>query len=139
VVNEVRAWLFSLRFTAYLSKEFEFKDICGDPFANGILLAELFSYLEKVTVFNILNHPNSITECRENVSKVLSLIRQRRSDFPSRLVNDQAVENVLKRDKQTIYSILFYLKVMYPDISGPKSPVAFKHNQSVLSGYQSSS
>lgn len=54
VINEVRAWLFSLKFTAYLSKEFEYKDICGDPFANGLLLAELFSYLEKVTVFSVV-------------------------------------------------------------------------------------
>ena len=54
VINEVRAWLFSLKFTANLSKEFEYKDICGDPFANGLLLAELFSYLEKVTVFSVV-------------------------------------------------------------------------------------
>ena len=128
IVNEIRAWIFSLRFTAYLSKEFEFKDICGDPFANGLLLAELFSFLEKVTVFSVVHHPSSITECKENISKVLSVIRQRRKDFPSRLITDQAVESIMKRDRQTIYSILFYLKVMYPDVSGPKSPVTRPHN-----------
>ena len=135
IVNEVRSWLFSLRFTAYLSKEFEFKDICGDPFANGLLLAELFSFLEKVTVFSVIHHPTTITECRENVSKVLSVIRQRRKGFPSGLLTEQAVENMLKRDRQTIFSILFYLKVMYPDVTGPKSPVARTHNLSVMSGH----
>ena len=88
LINEVRAWLFSLRFTAYLSKEFEYKDICGDPFANGTLLAELFSYLEKVTVFSVYHQPSTITECRDNIHKVLAIIRQRRRDFPSRLLNE---------------------------------------------------
>lgn len=54
LITEVRTWLFNLRFTSYLSKEFEHKDICNDPFSNGLLLGELFSYLEKVTLFKMI-------------------------------------------------------------------------------------
>eukprot|EP00347_Sterkiella_histriomuscorum_P018003 403347156 len=115
MISEVRQWLFNLKFSSYLSREFEHKDICGDPFSNGVLLGELFSYLEKITLYKIIQYPTTILECKENVGKVLSLIRQRRRDFPSRLLSEQSLESILKRDKQTIYSILYYLKFSYPD------------------------
>ena len=119
IENEVKHWLLSLKFGQYLSKEYEFKDICGDPFSNGVLLAELFSFLEKITLFRIISFPNTIVECKENLSKVLNIIRQRRRDFPSRLLTEDTVENILKRDKQTIYSILYYLKLSYTDVLPP--------------------
>ena len=40
---EIKSWLFNLKFGHYLSKEYEHRDICSDPFSNGTLLAELFS------------------------------------------------------------------------------------------------
>lgn len=67
MINEVRSWLFKLKFSSFLSREFEHKDICGDPFSNGVLLAELFSYLEKITLYKIVQYPTTITECRENL------------------------------------------------------------------------
>lgn len=54
IVSEVRTWLFTLNFGCYLSKEYDHKDICNDPFSNGILFAELFSFLEKVTLFKLI-------------------------------------------------------------------------------------
>lgn len=65
--GEIRNWLFSLKFGEYLSREFEYRDICHDPFCNGVLLAELFSYLDKVTVFKINMSPATIAESRVNV------------------------------------------------------------------------
>ena len=67
IINEIRSWLFNLKFSNYLSKEFEHKDICRDPFSNGILLGEIFSYLENITLYKIIQYPQTITECRENV------------------------------------------------------------------------
>jgi hypothetical protein len=75
IVNEVRNWLFNLKFTSYLSKEYEHKDICSDPFSNGVLIAELFSYLEKITLFRVIQYPSTISECRENITKILSIIK----------------------------------------------------------------
>jgi len=54
MISEVRTWLFNLKFSSFLSKEFDHKDICGDPYSNGILFAELFSYLEKITLYKII-------------------------------------------------------------------------------------
>lgn len=54
MINEVRNWLFNLKFSSYLSKEYEHKDICADPFSNGVLIGELFSYLEKITLFKMI-------------------------------------------------------------------------------------
>lgn len=88
MINEVRNWLFNLKFASYLSREYEHKDICGDPFSNGVLLGELFSYLEKITLYKIIQYPTTISECKENIGKVLSIIRQRRRDFPSRLLSE---------------------------------------------------
>ncbi|CDW89619.1 UNKNOWN [Stylonychia lemnae] len=116
MISDVRTWLFNLKFQSFLSKEFDHKDICGDPYSNGILLGELFSYLEKITLYKIIQYPSTISECKENLLKVISIIKQRRRDFPSRLLSEKAVENILKRDKQTIYSILYYLKLSYPDV-----------------------
>jgi hypothetical protein len=76
-----------LKFGNFLSKEFEFKDICSDPFSNGILLAELFGLLEKLTILKINKEPRTIAESRENVSKVLNVIKQKRKDFPLRLLS----------------------------------------------------
>jgi len=123
--GEVRNWLFSLKFGSYLSKEFDHRDICNDPFSNGLLLAELFSFLEKVTLFKMIPNPKTISESRENVSKVLNLIKQRRRDFPLKLFNEQTVENVLKRDRQTIYSILVYLKKSYPEARSATNKSSF--------------
>jgi hypothetical protein len=75
IEGEIRNWLFNLNFGHYLSKEFEYRDICNDPFSNGILFAELFSYLEKITLFKLIQSPKTIIESRENLSKVLSIIR----------------------------------------------------------------
>ena len=75
IEGEIRNWLFNLNFGNYLSKEFEYRDICNDPFSNGILLAELFSYLEKITLFKLIQSPKTIAESRENLKKVLSIIR----------------------------------------------------------------
>lgn len=75
MISELRQWLFNLKFSSYLSREFEHKDICGDPFSNGVLLGELFSYLEKVTLFRVIQYPTTISECKENVAKVLSVIK----------------------------------------------------------------
>lgn len=111
---EVRGWLFNMKFGHYLSKEFEHRDICSDPFSNGLLLTELFGMLEKLTIYKINQAPKTIAESRSNVSKILSLIKQKRKDFPCRLLDASSVENVLKRDKQTIYSILYQLKLAYP-------------------------
>jgi hypothetical protein len=72
--GELRNWLFSLRFGEYLSSEFEYRDICHDPFCNGILLAELFSFLDKVTILKLNMAPKTIAESRKNVEKVLSVI-----------------------------------------------------------------
>ena len=115
IEGEIRNWLFTLKFSPYLSKEFEHRDICNDPFSNGWLFAELFSHLEKITLFKVIQQPRTIAESRENLTKVLNVIRQRRRDFPLRLLNDQSIEKILKRDRQTIYSILYYLKLAYPE------------------------
>lgn len=80
-----------------------------------MLLAELFSYLERVTLFKIVQYPSTISECKENLIKILSVIQQRRRDFPPRLLTEQSLERILKRDKQMTYSILYYLKMFYPD------------------------
>jgi hypothetical protein len=74
IINDVRTWLFNLKFAAFLSKEFEFKDIVGNPFSNGILLAELFSFLEKITLYKVIYYPTTITECKENLTKILNII-----------------------------------------------------------------
>lgn len=99
IISEIRKWLFSLNFGSFLSKEFEHRDICTDPFCNGLLLAEVVSYLEKITLFKVIQVPKTIAESRENVMKVLSIIRQRIRDFPLKLLSEQSVENVLKRDR----------------------------------------
>ena len=75
IEGEIRNWLFNLNFGNYLSKEFEYRDICNDPFSNGILFAELFSYLEKITLYKLIQSPKTIAESRENLKKVLSIIR----------------------------------------------------------------
>lgn len=111
---EVRGWLFNMKFGHYLSKEFELRDICSDPFSNGILLTELFGMLEGLTIYKINKAPKTIAESRSNVAKILSLIKQKRKEFPCRLLDTASVESVLKRDKQTIYSILYQLKLAYP-------------------------
>ena len=111
---DIRNWLFNMKLSHYLSKEFEHRDICSDPFSNGLLLAELFGQLERLTVFKLIKAPKTIAESRANVQKMLCLIKQKRKDFPSRLLDSTSIENVLKRDKQTIYSILYQLKLAYP-------------------------
>lgn len=67
IEGEIRKWLFDLKFGHYLSKEFEYRDICNDPFSNGLLLAELFSYLEKITLLKLIPFPRTIGESRENL------------------------------------------------------------------------
>lgn len=64
-----------LKFGHYLSKEFEYRDICSDPFSNGILLAELFSHLEKITILKVIKQPKTIAESKENIVKVLNIVR----------------------------------------------------------------
>jgi hypothetical protein len=88
IENDIRSWLFRLKFTKYLSREFEFMEIAHDPYSNGILLAEIFCFLERATVYNLIQNPKTITECRENIVKVLSLIRQKIKEFPSRLLGE---------------------------------------------------
>lgn len=88
----------------------------NDPTSNGLFLGELFCYLEKIDLLNIIQYPTSILECKENLSKVLSLIKQRRRDFPQTLLGLKQIENIMKRDKHTLYSILHCLKQMYPDV-----------------------
>jgi hypothetical protein len=73
--GELRNWLFNLRFGEYLSREFEYTDICHDPFCNGVLLADLYSYLDKVTMIKINRAPLTISESRKNVLKVLNMIQ----------------------------------------------------------------
>lgn len=97
--GEIRKWLFDLNFGHYLSKEFEYRDICNDPFSNGLLLAELFSYLEKITLLKLIPTPRTIGESRENLQKVLSIIKQRKREFPLKLLTDTNIELILKRDK----------------------------------------
>ena len=75
IEGELRGWLFSLKFGHYLSKEFEYRDICSDPFSNGILLAELFSHLEKITILKVIKQPKTIAESKENIAKVLNIVR----------------------------------------------------------------
>jgi len=38
----------------------------NDPTSNGIFLGELFSYLDKVDIYDIISKPNTIMECKEN-------------------------------------------------------------------------
>lgn len=54
IENDIRSWLFKLKFTKYLSREFEFMEIASDPYSNGILLAEIFCFLERATVYNLI-------------------------------------------------------------------------------------
>jgi len=75
-------------------------------------------------MFDIIQHPDSILECRENIDRLLSLIKQIRIDIPERLLNSQATEGLLKRDKQTIYSILYFLKTAYPDVAPLHADIA---------------
>jgi hypothetical protein len=86
--GELKNWLFNLNFGHYLSSEYLHRDICTDPFSNGLLFAELFSYLEKITLFKLIQVPKTIQESRENIVKVLSIIRQKRREFPERLLNE---------------------------------------------------
>jgi hypothetical protein len=52
--TEVKEWLFKLKFHSFLSKEHSYSDIVNDPMSNGIFLAELFCYLEKIDLFDII-------------------------------------------------------------------------------------
>lgn len=63
----------------------------------------------------MIKAPKTIAESRENVTKVLNVIKQRVREFPLKLLNEETVENILKRDPQTIYKILYNLKLNYPN------------------------
>lgn len=80
-------------------------------------------------MFDIIQHPDSISECRENIERLLSLIKQIRVDIPERLLNSQATEGLLKRDKQTIYSLLYFLKAAYPEVVPLHADIAVYSNQ----------
>ncbi len=41
----------------------------------------------------MIQHPNTISECRENLQKVLSMIKTKRGgEIPPRLLDDKALE-----------------------------------------------
>ena len=83
-------------------------------------MAELFSFLEKITLYKVIQQPTTIHESRENLKKVLSVIGQRRKDFPSKWLGPEAIESILKRDKQAIFGILTYFKDCYPNAVAPE-------------------
>jgi hypothetical protein len=63
--------------------------------------------LEKITLLKLIQSPRTIGESKENLMKVLSIIKQRKREFPLKLLSEQSIEKILKRDKQTIYQILY--------------------------------
>jgi len=49
--------------------------IINDPYRNGILLSDLFCTLVGIDMYGIIMHPNTISECRENLIKVFNIAK----------------------------------------------------------------
>jgi hypothetical protein len=98
-----------------LYPNFKEAELFNDPYRNGILFAKLFCYLQKLDMFGLSAFPQTIGECRANLLKVMSVIRQKRPEIPSKLTSEESVEMILKGDRSTIFTILVYLKACYSD------------------------
>jgi len=81
--GEINEWLFRIKFHQFLSKEFTHVGVIDDPIRNGLFFADLVSFLEKVDFVGINLKPKTLQECKTNLEQVISIIRQRRANFPS--------------------------------------------------------
>lgn len=87
----------------------------------------MVSYLARVDILSIIEQPQTLADCKENIVKVLSILKQKRSDFPSKLCGGELIiEKLMKRDKQVLYSILHFLMSSYYDV------MPIKQNISIL-------
>jgi len=82
-------------------------------------------------MFGVFHKPSTISECRDNLLKVASVIKQRRADLPGKYLSEKAIESILKGEKQAVYALLYHLKACYPEGNGENQPPR-SHYQSVI-------
>lgn len=64
-------------------------------------------------MFGLTAFPQTISECRRNLLKVFSVIRQKRSEIPKQILTVEGVEEILKGNRSYIFTVLIYLKSFY--------------------------
>ena len=84
VIFSTKEWLSGLGFQSELNVGNV--SLLQDPVRNGVLLCKLVSLLENTRFLRVHSSPKAMNEAKENIEKACTLLRDRRSGVPRRLL-----------------------------------------------------
>lgn len=84
IIFSTKEWLRGLGFESMLNSGNV--SLLQDPVRNGVLLCKLVSLLENTRFLRVHGQPSNMNNAKENIEKALTLLRDRRSGVPTRLL-----------------------------------------------------
>lgn len=125
VKDEVIAWLTKLKLNHLIGHDT--RHFLQDPVRNGVLLCELVTTLEKVTLIGLQWKPYSAQAALANVELALGVFRERRPVSMSLL---NSAEEIVKGDAGVVWGLLSSLMKAYeraPAQPAAKSDLPYSH------------